>query len=72
MLLAEPSINVVCDHEVFYSGNLRALALFVRDSMKALRSVVKELAMDATFGTNHAGMELCAVLAALQGIHSIV
>ena len=52
----------------FYSGNLGALALFVRDSMKALRSVVKELAKDATFGTNHTGMELFAVLAEIDGV----
>ena len=68
MLLAEPSVTGFCDHEILYSGNLRALALFVRESMMTLRFVAKELAMDATFGTNHAGMDLFAVLAEVDGI----
>ena len=67
-LLTEPSSKTLCDHEVFNSGNLRALALFVRESMIALRFKAKELAMDATYGTNHAGMELFAVLAEVDGI----
>ena len=68
MLLAEPSVTGFCDHESLYSGNLRALVLFVRESMTALRFVAKDLAMDATFGTNHAGMDLFAVLAEVDGI----
>ena len=68
MLLAEPSVTGFCDHEILYPGNLRALALFVRESMTALRFVAKELPMDATFGTNHAGMDLFAVLAEVDGI----
>ena len=67
-LLTESSASTICDHEVLNSGNLHALALFVRESMTALRFVTKELAMDVTYGTNHAGMELFAVLAEVDGV----
>ena len=67
MLLEEPFAADKCDHAILTSGNLRGLALFVRESMSSLHRNVRELAMDATFGTNHAGMDLFAVLAELDG-----
>ena len=67
-LLTESLANTIHDHEVLNSGNFHALALFVRESMTALRFVAKELAMDATYGTNHAGIELFAVLAEVDGV----
>ena len=36
--------------------------------MTALLFVTKELAIDATYGTNHAGMELFAVLVEVDGV----
>lgn len=68
MLLTEPWAAAQCDHEILISGNLRGLALFVRASMSSLRLEVRELAMDATSGTNNAGMNLFAVLAEVDGI----
>ena len=65
--LSEPSATALCDSEIFTSGNLRGLALFVRESMSSLHAEAKELAMDATFGTNNAGMDLFAVLAEVDG-----
>ena len=67
MLLSEQLATQQCDHSVFTSGNLRGLALFVRESISSLRHEAKELAMDATFGTNNAGMDLFAVLAEVDG-----
>ena len=65
--LSESEATGLCDHAVFTAGNMRGLALFVRESMSSLHSEAKELAMDATFGTNHAGMDLFAVLAEVNG-----
>jgi hypothetical protein len=47
--------------------NVRGLAFYISDSISALAPHAKELAMDATFGTNNAGMDLFAVLAELDG-----
>jgi hypothetical protein len=51
----------------FRSGNVRALGIFFQSSIQPLKNSAKELAMDATFGTNHSGMDLYAVLAELDG-----
>jgi hypothetical protein len=55
------------DHDTYTSGRTRGLAIYIRRSMSMLASETKELAMDATYGTNNAGMELFAVLAELDG-----
>ena len=46
---------------------MRGLAFFCREAMETLSSSVKEVAMDATFGTNNAGMDLFALLAEVDG-----
>jgi hypothetical protein len=56
-----------CQHTIYTSGNMRGLAIFIRDSITTLASEEKELAMDATYGTNNTGMDLFAVLAELDG-----
>jgi hypothetical protein len=43
------------------------LAFYINDSISVLSSHAKELAMDATYGTNNKGMELFAVLAEFDG-----
>ena len=63
MLLAEPRAADHCDHAILTSGNMRGLALFAGAYMSSLQMEVRELAMDATFGTNNARMDLFAVLA---------
>jgi MULE transposase domain len=65
LLLADN--NEVHNHEIFTSGNVRGLAMFLKKPMRTLASEAKELAMDATFGTNNAGMDLYAVLAEVDG-----
>lgn len=52
---------------IFHMGNFRALAFYVNASISSL-SEAKEIAIDATYGTNSEGMELCAVLAELDGV----
>lgn len=47
--------------------NVRALGFYINDSIRELALRAKELAMDATFGTNNAGMQLFAVLAEVDG-----
>lgn len=54
-------------HREYISGNMRGLAVFIHDIIDVLASDIKELAMDATYGTNNAGMDLFAVLAELDG-----
>ena len=46
---------------------MRGLAFFCREAIDTLSSSVKEVAMDATFGTNNAGMDLFALLAEVDG-----
>ena len=46
---------------------MRALAFFCHETMTALVPSAKEVAMDATFGTNHSGMDLFALLAEFDG-----
>jgi hypothetical protein len=50
-----------------FSGNMRALAFYISDSVNALAHHTKELAIDATFGTNNMGMDLFVVLAEVDG-----
>ena len=52
---------------LYYSANLRAAAFYVSDAIGTLASRTKELAMDATFGTNKMAMDLFAVLAEVDG-----
>lgn len=52
--------------KVYETGDIRAIAIYINESISALRHA-KELAMDATYGTNSFGMELYAVLAELDG-----
>lgn len=54
-------------HEVFTTANLRALAIYIHASISNLAQNTKEIAIDATFGTNNAGMDLFAVLAEFDG-----
>ena len=68
MLLAESRAADHCDHAILTSGNMRGLALFAGACMSSLNNLeVRELAMDATFMTNNAGMDLFAVLAEVDG-----
>jgi hypothetical protein len=52
---------------LYTSGNTRGLAIYICNSITALAAEAKELAIDATFGTNNSGMDLFAVLAELDG-----
>ena len=54
-------------HEVFTTANLRALAIYIHTSISNLAQNTKEIASDATLGTNNAGMDLFAVLAEFDG-----
>ena len=70
LLSAEYLLNeqtALYDHRVYTSGASKGVALYVRRSMKALISKTKELAMDSTFGTNNAGMDLFSILAEVDG-----
>ncbi|KAI0995204.1 hypothetical protein K3495_g12978 [Podosphaera aphanis] len=50
-------------HEVFTTANLRALTIYIHASISNHAQNTKEIAIDAKFGTNNAGMDLFAVLA---------
>jgi len=63
-LLQENTDVTSCSYCV---DNVRGLALFISDSIRVLAPCAKELAMDATYGTNNAGVELFAVLAEVDG-----
>jgi hypothetical protein len=52
---------------LYFAGNMRALAFYISNSVNTLAPRAKELAMDATFGTNNTGMHLFAVLAEIDG-----
>ncbi|KAH8656329.1 hypothetical protein BGZ61DRAFT_500287 [Ilyonectria robusta] len=56
-----------CTSSLYFSENLRAIAFYVSDAIRILASRAKELAIDATFGTNNMGMDLFAVLAEVDG-----
>lgn len=42
-------------HVVYFSGNLRGLAIYFNATMSALVSGTQELVIDATYGTNSSG-----------------
>jgi hypothetical protein len=46
---------------------MHALTFYISDSVETLAPRTRELAIDATFGTNIIGMHLFAVLAELYG-----
>ncbi|KAI1004260.1 hypothetical protein K3495_g3950 [Podosphaera aphanis] len=54
-------------HRSISVANVRALGFYIRASIDALSGTTREIAIDATYGTNNAGMELYAVLAELDG-----
>ncbi|KAI0992617.1 hypothetical protein K3495_g15568, partial [Podosphaera aphanis] len=54
-------------HRSISVANVRALGFYIRASIDALSATTREIAIDATYGTNNAGMELYAVLAELDG-----
>ena len=43
-------------YAIYNCGNMRGLAVYINDSIGALRSRAKELAIDATYGTNSSGI----------------
>jgi hypothetical protein len=49
------------------NDHVRGLAFYISDAIGTLTTRAKELAMDATFGTNNAGMDMFAVLAEVEG-----
>ena len=65
MLLEEIGEKYRC--ETFRWANVRALGTYILNSIDALSRTTREMAIDATFGTNNAGMDLYAVLAELDG-----
>src|SRR5207248_1250035 len=54
-------------YATYISGNMRGLAFYVHDPIAVLMSEAKELAMDVTYGTNSAGIDLFTVLAEVDG-----
>jgi hypothetical protein len=56
-----------CTSSTYFAGNMRAIAFYISDSVRNLASCTKELAIDATFGTNNMAMNLFAVLAEVDG-----
>ncbi|KAI0991125.1 hypothetical protein K3495_g17062, partial [Podosphaera aphanis] len=53
--------------EIFHEENINALAIYTNASIDALKRTTAEVAIDATHGTNNAGIDLYAVLAELDG-----
>lgn len=45
-------------YAVYVCGNFRGLAIYINDSMNTLASSSKELAIDATYGTNNSGISI--------------
>ena len=54
-------------HQTITHANIRALALYISASIDELLKATKEIVIDATFGTNSAGMLLFGVLAEFDG-----
>ncbi|KAI0999664.1 hypothetical protein K3495_g8534 [Podosphaera aphanis] len=54
-------------HLEFAVANYRGLAFYINASISTLALRTKELAIDATYGTNSAGSDLFAVLAEFDG-----
>ena len=42
-------------YAIYTHGNMRGIAIYINDSMNTLASRAKELAIDATYGTNNSG-----------------
>ena len=55
------------DHQTYASGSFEGIAFYIRRSITTLVSKSRELAMDATYGTNSSGMDLYSVLAEVDG-----
>ncbi|KAI0993432.1 hypothetical protein K3495_g14752 [Podosphaera aphanis] len=53
--------------EIFHEENINALTIYINASIDVLKRTTAEVAIDATYGTNNAGMDLYAVLAELDG-----
>lgn len=53
--------------KIFQDGDMRGVALYMSDAIARLATRTKEVSMDATYGTNNAGMDLYAVLGELDG-----
>ena len=51
----------------YVQDNVQGFAIFCKATVSRLSTTVKELSMDATYGTNNAGMDLFAVLAEVDG-----
>lgn len=47
--------------------NIRALEIYIHGSIEALARTTREVAIDETYGTNNAGMDLFTLLAELDG-----
>lgn len=45
-------------YEIYSSGNLRALAMYIHGTISGLVTKSKELVIDATYGTNNAGKDM--------------
>lgn len=64
-LLDESANNY--SYQTFSSVGICALGIYIEASISSLAQQTKELVIDATYGTNNAGMELYSVLAELDG-----
>ena len=65
LFLAEK--NEDFEQREFSVDNYRGLALYIKTSITILARQTKQLAIDATYGTNCAGCDLFAVLAEFDG-----
>lgn len=54
-------------HKTITNSNIRALAIYISASINELSKEIKEIVIDATFGSNSAGMLLFGVLAEFDG-----
>lgn len=57
----------VYNHEAFSQANLRTFGICIRGTVEELSIMTKEFSIDATFGTNNAGMDMYALLTELDG-----
>lgn len=65
ILLEEPSNNH--SYQIFPIVNFRTLGIYIRKSFDIFSETIKEIAIDAKYGTNNAGIQLFAVLAEFDG-----
>lgn len=47
--------NNTCQYSIYHSGNVYGLAIYIQESINTLCNRSKELAIDATYGTNNSG-----------------